>query len=64
MIFWWMPYLSKGLMSDVNNGPGGDSNSGPIGPGVYLSPTRIVALFWPWRLFESNSNNGPSLGHS
>ena len=42
-----MPYLSKGRMSDVNNGPGGDSNSGPIlAPGVYLSPTRIVALFW------------------
>ena len=31
-------------MSDVNNGPGGDSNSGPIlAPGVYSSPTRIVA---------------------
>ena len=35
-------------MSDVNNGRGGDSNSGPIlAPGVYLSPTQIVALFWP-----------------
>ena len=42
-----MPYLSKGRMSDVNNGPGGDSNRGPIlAPGVYSSPTRIVALFW------------------
>ena len=48
MVFWWVPYLSKGRMSDVNNGPGGDSNSGLIlAPGVYLSPTRIVALFWP-----------------
>ena len=26
--------------------------------------TRIVALFWPQRLFQSDSNNGPSLGHS
>ena len=26
----WVPYLSKDPMSDVNNGPGGDSNSGPI----------------------------------
>ena len=43
-----MPYLSKGRMSDVNNGPGGDSNSGPIlAPSVYSSLTRIVALFWP-----------------
>ena len=43
-----MPYLSKGRMSDVNNGPGGDSNSGPIlALGVYSSPTRIVTLFWP-----------------
>ena len=48
-------------MSDVNNGPGGDSNSGPIPPGVYSSPTRTVALFGPRGLFESNLNNGPSL---
>ena len=42
-----MPYLSKGRMSDVNNGPGGDSNSGPIlAPGIYSSQTRIVALFF------------------
>ena len=35
-------------MSDVNNGPGGDSNSSLIlAPGVYSSPIRIVALFWP-----------------
>ena len=32
MVFWWVPYLSKGRMSNVNNGPGGDSNN---------------ALFWP-----------------
>ena len=24
MVFWWVPYLSEGHMSDVNNGPGGD----------------------------------------
>ena len=65
MVFWWVPYLSKDRMSDVNNGPGGDSKSGLIlAPDVYSSPTRIVALFWPRRLFESDSNNGPSLGHS
>ena len=35
-------------MSDLNNGPGSDSNSGPIlAPSVYSSATRIVALFWP-----------------
>ena len=44
MVFWWVPYLSKGRMSDVNNGPGSDSNSGTIlAHGVYLSPTRIMA---------------------
>ena len=32
MVFWWVPYLSKGRMSDVNNGP---------------EVTRIVAPFWP-----------------
>ena len=43
-----MGAISVHPMSDVNNGPGGDSNSGPIlAPGVYSSPTRIVALFWP-----------------
>ena len=67
MVFWWVPYLSKGRMSDVNNGPGGDLNSGPIlarrlfesdsnsgpilGPGVYLNLTRIMAL--PWVIPES-----------
>ena len=46
-----MPYLSKGRISDVNNGPA-DSNSGPIlAPGVYLNPTRIMAL--PWAIPES-----------
>ena len=48
MVFSWVPHLSKGRMSDVNNFLGGDSNSGPIlAPGVYSSLTRIVALFWP-----------------
>ena len=38
MVLWLVPYLSKGHMSDVNNGPGGDSNSGPIlTTGVYSS---------------------------
>ena len=65
MVFWWVPYLSKGRMSDVNNGPRHDSNSGPIlALGVYSSPTRIVALFGPRHLFESDLNNGASLGHS
>ena len=39
-----MPYLSKRCSADFNNGLGGDSNSGPVlSPGVYLSPTRIMA---------------------
>ena len=39
-------------MSDVHNGPGGDSNSGPIlVPGVYLNLTLIMAL--PWAIPES-----------
>ena len=33
-----------------DNGPGGDSNSGPV--------------LATWHLFESDSNNGTSLGHS
>ena len=42
-------------MSDINNGPEGDSNSGPIlAPGVYLSPTRIMAL--PQAIPESERN--------
>ena len=52
MVFWWVPYLSKGHMSDVNNGPGGDSNSGLfLAPGVYLNLTRMMAL--PWAIPES-----------
>ena len=50
MDFWWVPYLPKGCRPDFNNGLGGDSNSGPV-----LAPRR---------LFESDSNNGPSPGHS
>ena len=47
MVFWWVPYLSKGRTSDVNNGPGGDWNSGPIlAPSVYLNLTQIMALPW------------------
>ena len=45
---WWVPYLNKGCRPDFNNDLGGDSNSGPVlapfcPPGVYLSPTRIIA---------------------
>ena len=40
MVFWWVLYLSKGHMSDVNNGPGGDLNSGPI-----LAPAFIRVQF-------------------
>ena len=44
MVSWWVPYLPKGCRLDFNNGLGGDSNSGPVlAPGVYLSPTRIMA---------------------
>ena len=50
MVSWWVPYLPKGYRHDFNNGLGGDSNSGPI-----LAPQR---------LFEPDSNNGPSPGHS
>ena len=47
---WRVPYLNKGCRPDFNNGLGGDSNSGPV--------------LAPWRSFDSDSNNGPSLGHS
>ena len=44
MVSWWVPYLPKGCRPDFNNGLGGDSNSGHVlAPGVYLSPTRIMA---------------------
>ena len=44
MVSWWMPYLPKGCRPDFNNGLVGDSNSGAVWPpGVYLSPTRIMA---------------------
>ena len=44
-----MPYLVKGPRPDINNRPG---------------VIRIVSIFWPRRLFESDSNNCPSMGHS
>ena len=50
LMVWWVPYLNKGCTPDFNNGLGGDSNSG--------------LLLAPWRLFESDSNIGPSPGHS
>ena len=50
MVSWWVPYLAKGSRPDLNNGPADNSNCGPI-----LSP---------WRLFESELNNGPSPRHS
>ena len=46
MASWWLPYLDlpKGCRPDFNNGLEGDSNSGRVlAPGVYLSPTRIMA---------------------
>ena len=49
MVSWQVPYLAKGCRPDFNNGLRSDSNSGPILP--------------PCRLFESDSNNGHSLGH-
>ena len=45
-----MPYLSKDSRPDFNNNLGGDSNSGPV----------LGLQFY----FKSDSNNGPSLGHS
>ena len=44
MVSWWVPYLPKGCRPDFNNGLGGDSNSGSVlPPGVYSSPSEIVA---------------------
>ena len=41
---WRVPYLPKGCRPDFNNGPGGDSNNGPVlAPSIYLSSTRIMA---------------------
>ena len=45
LMVWWVPYLNKSCMPAFNNGLG-DSNSGHV-----LAPRR---------LFESDSNNGPS----
>ena len=50
MVSWQVPYLAKGCRPDFNNGLRGDSNSDPI----------LVHR----RLFESDSNNGPTPGHS
>ena len=45
-----VPYLAKGCRPDFHNGLGGDSNSGPIlPPGVYSSPTRIMAPPQPFQ---------------
>ena len=44
LMIWWVPYLTKGCRPDFKNGLGYDSNSGPaLTPGVFLSPTRIMA---------------------
>ena len=50
MVSWQVPHLSTGSTPDFNNDLGADSNSGPI--------------LGPRRLFKSNLNNDPSLGHS
>ena len=49
MVSWWVPYLPKDCRTDSYNNLVGDSNSGPV-----LARRR---------LFESDSNNGPSPGH-
>ena len=47
MVSWQVPHLSTGSRPDFNNDLGADSNSGPVlGPGVYLSLTRIMAPPW------------------
>ena len=54
VLYLWFPggcHLPRDCRSDFNNGLRGDSNSGPV-----LPPPR--------RLFEPDSNNGPSPGHS
>ena len=44
IVSWWVPFLTKCCRPDFNNGLGADSNSGHIlTPGVYLSPTQIMA---------------------
>ena len=48
MVSWWVPYLAKGRRTDFNTGPRDNSN--------------CVCILNPQRLFESDSNNGPSLG--
>ena len=50
VVSWWVPYLYKGRRPDFNNSLGCDLNSGPV-----LAHRH---------LFESDSNYGPSLGHS
>ena len=47
MVSWQVPHLSTGSRPDFNNDLGADSNSGPVlGPGVYLSRTRIMTSPW------------------
>ena len=46
----WFPGRCHTCPRAFNNGLGGDSNSDPV--------------LAPWRLFRSDSNNGPSLGHA
>ena len=61
MVSWWVPYLSKGCRPDINNGQGGNLNSGPISSSVYLSLTSIMAQevtgivvpFWPPSVYLS-----------
>ena len=49
MVSWQVPYLAKDCRPDFNNGLRGDSNSDHILP--------------PCRLFQFDSNNGPSPSH-
>ena len=50
MVSWWVQYLAKGSNHDFNNGPGTNSDS--------------CHIFTSRRLYESDSNNGFSPGHS
>ena len=37
MVSWWVLYLPKSCRSDLNNGLGGDSNSGPVLVSAFIS---------------------------
>ena len=58
MVSWWVQYLAEDLRLDFNNRPwDNDFNNHPWDN---LNSGHILA---DCRLFESDSNNGPSSGH-